>query len=119
VTDLFGDGVSQSLKKSKITIGYLFLMVFVLIGFMLNARVVGDLQEVVDEQARITREFAMSNCQSGNETRDIIENILLSLAAPRPNDEPGDQERRQESLDSLLPFLERRDCQEFTKEAAT
>lgn len=92
-------------QRIKLMIAYSVLVVLMMISLSMMYGVVQD-QEVAQERHQLT------NCRANNETRAILEMLLRELAKPRENDEAGEHEERKELLESLLPYLERRDCEE-------
>lgn len=92
------DSAFPRLVHWQVAIGYVVLIVLMAISLTVTYR--------------LAQEQSLSECHASNETRTVLDQVLLVLRAPRDTDEPGDHERRVEIYEQLEPLIELRDCEE-------
>ncbi len=98
----------------RLTIAYLILAAA--LGFVAHQSAENQdriERESIANQDRIERQAEVSaalNCKAINEAKVALDNVLLALAAPREDDEPGDAEERQRLYELVEPLVQPGEC---------
>lgn len=95
--------LGQFLVGHHLFFAYLIFSVVIIIGFGYMINLAGTLERQGMER---TNEI----CESQNEIRLVLANILDTLAEPRDSDESGDFEHRRQLREDIDPFIQPRQC---------
>lgn len=101
----FGEGLKDSLQRSPLFLAYVILVLLIVIGFLYVEALTRKVDEQSEARARI-------QCLAGNDTRQVISNLLDALSVQRDGDEPGEFEARMETRRRLDPLLLPKNCDE-------